>query len=158
SGYYDQKPDLVTLGKIIGGGLPLAAVAGKRELMEKLAPLGDVYQAGTLSGNPLAVAAGCAVLERIYANPPYAQFEFSCTAFVEGLKETLASWGPLQIRHIGSMFWLHFGEERKEFPPDVTADSSRKYASFFRQALKAGVYFPPSPYEVSFLSAAHTPE
>src|SRR5262249_28299589 len=83
-GLYDLQPDLVTAGKVMGGGLPLAAVAGRQPILDCLAPLGDVYQAGTLSGNPLAAAAGCAVLEQLFAEPPYAAFEFGCTAFLQG--------------------------------------------------------------------------
>jgi glutamate-1-semialdehyde 2,1-aminomutase len=158
SGYYDQQPDLVTLGKVIGGGLPLAAIAGKKALMDTLAPVGEVYQAGTLSGNPLATAAGCAVLEKLYANPPYAAFEFSTTVLAEGLKSLFGPAKEFQVRHVGSLFWIHFGEESKAFPPEVTPESAKRYAGFFRQALAQGIYFPPSPYEVSFLSTAHTPE
>lgn len=156
SGYFDMKPDLVTLGKVIGGGLPLAALAGRREIMETLAPLGEVYQAGTLSGNPLATAAGAVVLEELIENPPYATFEFSCTAFTEGLKEILGE--GVQIPHVGSIFWIHFGDQPTQFPPIISAESRQRYSEFFKQALAAGVYFAPSPYEVSFLSTAHTPE
>jgi glutamate-1-semialdehyde 2,1-aminomutase len=158
SGYFDLQPDIVTLGKILGGGLPLAALAGRQEILDRLAPVGGVYQAGTLSGNPLATAAGCAVMEKLFADPPYAGFEFGCTAFAQGLQPILAAHGETQVKHIGSIFWIHFGEEPKAFPPAITPESSGRYAAFFRQALKAGVYLPPSPYEVGFLSTAHTTE
>jgi glutamate-1-semialdehyde 2,1-aminomutase len=158
SGYFDLQPDLVTLGKILGGGLPLAALAGKEAILDRLAPVGGVYQAGTLSGNPLATAAGCAVMQQLFAEPPYAAFEFACTAFAEGLKPILAAQGEAQVKHIGSIFWIHFGEMPAGFPVAISPESSRQYAAFFRKALEAGVYLPPSPYEVGFLSVAHTPE
>jgi glutamate-1-semialdehyde 2,1-aminomutase len=159
SGYYDLQPDIVTLGKILGGGLPCAAIAGRKEILDHLAPLGSVYQAGTLSGNPLATAAGCAVMEQLFANPPYAGFEFACTAFAEGLREILARSGPVQIPHIGSIFWIQFGEAKDEaFPPAISPESAQRYAEFFKKALAAGIYFSPSPYEVGFLSTEHTPE
>lgn len=158
SGYFDVTPDLVTLGKIIGGGLPLAAVAGRKEIMEKLAPLGPVYQAGTLSGNPLATAAGVAVLTSLFAEPPYADLERLTKNFAGSLREVAEKGGrPVQLRTFASLFWLHFGEESNAYPPAITRESSLAYANFFKQCLEEGVYLPPSPYEVSFLSTAHTP-
>ena len=156
-GYYDVQPEIVTLGKIIGGGLPLAAVCGRKDIMEVLAPMGEVYQAGTLSGNPLATAAGVAVLEQLFSHPPYPQFEFGCTAFAQGLQESIRQFGQFQVRYVGSIFWIHFGQESKSFPPEITQESARRYAHFFREALAQGIYFAPSPYEVAFLSVAHTP-
>ncbi len=155
AGYFDLRPDLVTLGKIVGGGLPLAAVAGKKEIMDCLAPVGPVYQAGTLSGNPLACAAGVAVLQTIFQDPPYAALEFTTTSFTEALKDILSKWGPVRIRRIASLFWIDFGEG-DEFPPDINEKTKKRYADFFHRALKDGIYFAPSPYEVGFLSAAHT--
>ncbi len=157
-GYYDVKPDLVTLGKVIGGGLPLAAVAGRRDIMEGVAPMGEVYQAGTLSGNPLATAAGTAVLTELFRDPPYAGFEFGCTAFIEGLREILEPTGPVFLPHVGSIFCIYFGEAPKTFPPEMPKSSSDRFRGFFQKALEAGIYFPPSPYEVSFLSTSHTPD
>lgn len=158
SGFYDQKPDLVTLGKVIGGGLPLAAIAGRADVMDKLAPLGDVYQAGTLSGNPLATAAGIAVLTRLFEKPPYQEFERAGAAFARELAEALKAFAPLDVRHVGSLFFLHFVEGDTAFPPRIDDDAKRRFTSLFKQALAKGIYFPPSPYEVSFLSTAHTPE
>jgi glutamate-1-semialdehyde 2,1-aminomutase len=155
AGYFDLKPDLITLGKIVGGGLPLAALIGKKEIMGCLAPVGPVYQAGTLSGNPLACAAGCAVLESIFKEPPYADLEFTTTSFTEGLKDVLKKWGPVRIRRIASLFWLDFGEG-DAFPPDINEAAKKKYADIFHRALADGIYFAPSPYEVGFLSLAHT--
>lgn len=156
-GHFDVQPDLVTLGKIIGGGLPLAAVAGKRAVMDMLAPIGPVYQAGTLSGNPLATAAGVATLKRLYADPPYTELEARTRSFVGELIEGLRRRGDkVGARTFASVFWLRFSAEGDGTPPPVSPESAKKYAEFFSRALKAGVYFPPSPYEVSFLSTAHT--
>lgn len=156
SGYFNLEPDLVTLGKIIGGGLPLAAIAGRKEIMDCLAPVGEVYQAGTLSGNPLATAAGCAVLNELFTNPPYPQLEFTSTTFAEGLRNILGD--QAYVRQIGSLFWIHFGGGHNAFPPTIDQKSAELYGSFFQKALKEGIYFPPSPYEVGFLSVSHTPE
>jgi len=158
SAWLGIQPDLVCLGKIIGGGLPLAAVVGKKELMSQLAPVGPVYQAGTLSGNPLASAAGIAVLSEIFEKSPYAALEFSTQAFVMGLRDILGAWGEFQIRSLGSIFWINFGKEDKAFPPDISESGAATYRKFFKAALDAGVYFAPSPYEVGFLSLAHTPQ
>lgn len=156
SGYFDLKPDLVTLGKIIGGGLPLAAVCGTRGTMETLAPLGNVYQAGTLSGNPLATAAGVAVLSEIYSHNPYSVLETQTQWFVRELQSMLSQWQPVHIKQIGSIFWISFEEHGSVFPPPVSPASHEKYTQFFKGSLARGVYFAPSPYEVAFTSVAHT--
>ncbi|MFM8270037.1 MAG: aminotransferase class III-fold pyridoxal phosphate-dependent enzyme, partial [Pseudomonadota bacterium] len=155
-GYYDMQPDLVTMGKIVGGGLPLAAVAGKKAIMDKLAPVGDVYQAGTLSGNPLAVAAGLAVLKEILANSPYALIEERTKRFVAKLEKVVSNKYPLKIRQLSSLFWIEFGEGSSSFPPEISPENKKTYSEFFRTALEAGLYFAPSPYEVSFMSVTHT--
>lgn len=157
-GHYDMKPDIVTMGKIVGGGLPLAAVAGRREIMDKLAPVGDVYQAGTLSGNPLAVAAGLAVLKEINAFPPYELITQRTQRFVKKLQNVISQVWPLQIRQLSSLFWIEFGNGSSSFPPEITAENKRIYSEFFRKALEAEMYFAPSPYEVSFMSIMHTDE
>ena len=157
-GYFGLEPDLVTLGKIVGGGLPLAALAGKAEIMDSLAPLGEVYQAGTLSGNPLATAAGCAVLKTLFDNPPYAELEFLTTSFVEGLKSSIEKTMPVNIRHVASLFWMELGEVDGKFPPSISQESREKYGRIFHHALKNGVYFAPSPFEVGFLSTVHQSE
>lgn len=156
AGYYDLKPDLVTLGKIIGGGLPLAALLGREHIMDRLAPLGDVYQAGTLSGNPLAVAAGLAVLEQLEAEPPYLALERHTQEFGLKLEALLNRWKPSRVRTFQSIFWIEFGDESGAFPPQVTPEAKATYAEFYRQALARGIFFAPSPYEVGFLSTAHT--
>ncbi|MCC6868136.1 MAG: glutamate-1-semialdehyde 2,1-aminomutase [Burkholderiales bacterium] len=155
-GYFGLEPDLVALGKIVGGGLPLAAIAGRAEILDLLAPSGSVYQAGTLSGNPMAVAAGLAVLDGIAVDPPYARLDAACATFVEGLRAILPP--PCTVRRLGSLFWIDFAEEAAAFPPAVGEASRQRYAEFFKTALDAGVYFSPSPYEVGFISTAHTPE
>ena len=154
SGYYDVRPDIVTLGKIIGGGLPLAAIAGRGEIMDSLAPVGGVYQAGTLSGNPLATAAGTVILESIFENPPYRDLEERTKKFAGQLGELL----EVPVRTAGSMFWFQLGTQTPGFPPTISRESSLAYAELFKSLLAGGVYLPPSPYEVSFLSTTHTEE
>jgi len=157
TGYYDLKPDIVTLGKIIGGGLPLAAVVGRHEIMDQLAPLGEVYQAGTLSGNALAVTAGCAVLDFLFnQRTQVARFDKAADVFVSSLAGVLAP--RFQVSSINSIFWIHQGSEMRQFPPEISEKNRREYAGLFQKALSSGIYLPPSPYEVSFLSLAHSPE
>jgi glutamate-1-semialdehyde 2,1-aminomutase len=156
SGYYQLKPDLVTLGKVIGGGLPLAAVLGRREYMETLAPMGSVYQAGTLSGNPLAVAAGTAVLKEIYIHPPYEELRQKTEWFVGELKKRLSKLGKVSIPQFDSMFWINFSDPSASFPPKVSVEGKAKYVGLFQRCVQEGIYLPPSPYEVCFLSTTHT--
>lgn len=154
SGYFNLKPDLVTLGKIIGGGLPLAACVGTKQCMSFLAPMGPVYQAGTLSGNPLATAAGIAVLNELFSKDPYAMLEKRTRRFVAKLKEeVLPDWDFAQL---GSVFWMSRTPLSGVFPPVITDQDKKAYAEFFATALEAGAYFAPSPFEVGFLSTAHT--
>ncbi len=155
SGMFDLQPDLVTLGKILGGGLPVAAVAGKKAIMERLAPVGSVYQAGTLSGNPLGTAAGCAVMETLFAENPYPVLAERTQWFASRIEALLA--GRAKVRSVASLFWICFGDPGEAFPPVITAESHANYAEFFRRALGKGLYLPPSPYEVGFLSTAHSP-
>ncbi len=153
AGFFDLRPDLVTLGKIVGGGLPVAAVVGRSKIIDGLAPVGGVYQAGTLSGNSLGMAAGLAVLETILRDPPYAALAEATEQFSVGLEKI-----GLHVRRVASLFWISFEEPGAAFPPEISAVSREKYAAFFRRALEKGIYLPPSPYEVGFLSTAHTPE
>ena len=158
SHFFHLNPDLVTLGKVVGGGLPLAAVVGTEAIMNCLAPLGDVYQAGTLSGNILSSTAGCAVLEWLFKNKNvYASFDRTGESFVSDLKTLLSRAFTVEITSLGSLFWMQFGGKREGFPAEVSVESSRQYAEFFTRAIKNGIYLPPSPYEVGFLSLAHTP-
>lgn len=155
-GFFDLQPDLVTLGKIIGGGLPVAAVTGRAEIMANLAPRGSVYQAGTLAGNPLGAAAGCAVFESLSTGRAYEALEQNTRRFTEEFNRRLHGVGG--VRTVASMFWIYFGDVGHSFPPAITDQSRADYSAFFRRALEKGVYLPPSPYEVGFLSTEHTPE
>ncbi|GIX31502.1 MAG: glutamate-1-semialdehyde 2,1-aminomutase [Porticoccaceae bacterium] len=157
AGRFGVRPDLITLGKVIGGGLPVGAFGGRRELMEQLAPEGPVYQAGTLSGNPLAVAAGLATLEVVLAPGFHEALEARTAALVEGLLERARRRGvPLTANRAGSMFGLFFTEQPavRNFA-DVLASDVDRYARFFHRMLEGGVYLAPSAYEAGFLSAAH---
>lgn len=149
-------PDLTCLGKIIGGGLPVGAVGGRRDVMERLAPLGDVYQAGTLSGNPVSVAAGLAVLRVLEREQPYAALEAATRAFVQRLRDAAAAAGQtVNIPTLGSIFSVFFTNRPIRDFDDVLATRKDDYVRLFHALLEAGVYLPPSPFEVSFLSTAH---
>lgn len=154
--YWDINPDIVTLGKVIGGGLPLAAIAGKAEILDQLAPLGSVYQAGTLSGNPLATTAGCAVLEQLFTHPPFEHLARLTQEFATALEASLQPFGAPTVRHLGSLFWINFSPESDSFPSVISSDSLKQFSRFYLHALKNGLYFSPSPYEVGFLSVAHS--
>jgi glutamate-1-semialdehyde 2,1-aminomutase len=150
------RPDLTALGKIIGGGLPVGAFGGRRDIMEKLAPLGPVYQAGTLSGNPLAVAAGLAALALIREQPPYAALESAGQKLAAALRAAAAQKGlPLQIPQTGSMFSFFFTDTPVRDYTSALASDAPAFRKFFHAALDRGVYLPPSPYETCFISTAH---
>jgi glutamate-1-semialdehyde 2,1-aminomutase len=151
------KPDLTCLGKIIGGGLPVGAYGGHREIMKWVAPEGPVYQAGTLSGNPLAMAAGIAALKILKNGSVYPKLERMTTELTSGLRKAADQAGiPIQINSIGSMFTVFFtGAPVTNFQTAGQSDTAR-YGKFFHALLKKGVYFPPSQYETCFVSAAHT--
>jgi glutamate-1-semialdehyde 2,1-aminomutase len=157
---YRIKPDMTTLGKIIGGGLPVGAYGGRAEIMEMIAPLGPVYQAGTLSGNPLAMAAGLATLRHLKLHPDiYPQLEQRSSELVKGILESAKKRGvPLKANRVGSMFTWFF--QKKEIHDWDTAAKSdtQAFAQFHRGMLDRGIYLPPSQYEAAFLSAAHSPE
>ncbi len=155
---YNIKPDLTTLGKILGGGLPVGAFGGRRDIMAKLAPLGPVYQAGTLSGNPIAMAAGLSTLTTITQTPHfYQQLDDTTTALVTGLKQRADQAGvPLSTNHLGGMFGLFFTNDAKvtRFDQVVACDQDR-FKLFFHRMLDAGIYLAPSSFEAGFVSAAH---
>ena len=155
-GRYAVNPDLTCLGKVVGGGLPLAAVGGRSEVMDVLAPLGPVYQAGTLSGNPLAVAAGLATLKEIGAAGVYQRLEASSAELERGLRSALDKSGVRGvINRVGSMLTLFFGvDEVKDFDAASKIDT-KMYGRFFHAMLRGGVYLPPSAYEAWFVSLAH---
>jgi glutamate-1-semialdehyde 2,1-aminomutase len=152
-------PDLSAFGKVIGGGLPVGAFGGREDIMDFLAPLGPVYQAGTLSGNPLAMAAGLAQLHELEARNAFQVLEQMGSALESGLREVLVQWGkPFQLVRRGSMFCLFFtAEEVTNLDTAKTSDTAL-FAKFFHNMLQNGVYFPPSQYETCFLSLAHGPE
>jgi glutamate-1-semialdehyde 2,1-aminomutase len=150
------KPDLTTLGKIIGGGLPVGAYGGKAEIMDCVAPVGKVYQAGTLSGNPIAMAAGLAMLRHLAAHPDiYTQLEETTNQITKGIRLAMNKVGlNYTINQVGSMFSLFFTEQTvTDFESAKTADT-QKFATFFQEMLARGIYFPPSQFESLFISTA----
>ncbi|MGI9188547.1 MAG: glutamate-1-semialdehyde 2,1-aminomutase [Longimicrobiaceae bacterium] len=156
---FGVRPDLTTLGKIIGGGLPVGAFGGRREVMERLAPLGPVYQAGTLSGNPLAMAAGLAQLRELRERDPYDGLERRTERLVEGILRHAGSLGvPLSGGHLGSMWGVFFrAGPVRDFAEARQADAAT-FRRFFHACLERGVFFAPSPFEAGFISTAHTDE
>jgi glutamate-1-semialdehyde 2,1-aminomutase len=154
---FGVTPDLTTLGKVMGGGFPCAAFGGRADVMDRLAPEGDVYQAGTLSGNPVAVAAGLATLELIDKEPPYEQLEAAADTIRRGLRDAFSE-EPHVVNREGSLFSLFFGAEPvADYESAKRADHDR-YARFFHAMLDSGVSLPPSGYEAWFLSTAHGDE
>ena len=153
---FGVAPDLTCLGKVVGGGLPAAAYGGRAELLDRMAPDGPVYQAGTLSGNPLAMAAGCATLDRLARPRVYAQLEATSRALADGLAGAAAEAGvPFTASAIGGMFgfFFHAGPVRN-FADAKKADAAA-FRRFFAAMLDAGVYLAPSAFEAGFVSAAH---
>jgi glutamate-1-semialdehyde 2,1-aminomutase len=153
---YDIQPDLTTLGKVIGGGLPVGAYGGRREVMELVAPAGPVYQAGTLSGNPLAMTAGIETLRALREPGVWEGIERACTQLLEGLQEagTQANL-PVVVNQAGTMFGLYFSDQPiSNWETAKRADTGR-FARYFRGMLDEGVYVAPSQFEAGFLSAAH---
>ena len=154
---FGVKPDLTTLGKIIGGGLPVGAFGGRREIMEKLAPLGPVYQAGTLSGNPVAMAAGLATLDEVQREDFYQDLSATTKRIAEGLVTRAKAFNiPLAVNYVGGMFGLFFTDEPAvENFNQVTRCDLDRFRLFFHGMLEQGVYLAPSPYEACFVSSAH---
>jgi glutamate-1-semialdehyde 2,1-aminomutase len=153
---YNIKPDLTALGKVIGGGLPVGAFGGKKEIMNYLAPEGPVYQAGTLSGNPLAMAAGATLLNLLIAQNPYKELEEKAKVILNGMKEIMISSGiPFSTNQIGGMFGFFFSEELPKNIDDVSKTNDELFSSFINACIQNGIYFAPSKYEAGFISAAH---
>ncbi len=151
------EPDLTTLGKIIGGGLPVAAYGGRGEIMEMVAPLGPVYQAGTLSGNPLAMRAGIAVLREIQKPAFYDELNRKAQSLATGFREAMKESGvDGEVNCEGSLLTLFFAESPVRNYADARKSDTKKYAAFFRQMLQRGILLPPSQFEALFVSAAHT--
>ena len=156
-GLYGVTPDLTTLGKVIGGGMPVGAFGGKRAIMEKIAPLGPVYQAGTLSGNPVAVAAGLATLREIEAPGFYDRLAATTRSLTDGLAGAAKRAGvPFAAQSVGGMFGLYFAPAMPDTYDAVMACDKERFNRFFHAMLDAGVYFAPSAFEAGFVSAAHT--
>jgi len=156
---YNIKPDLTCLGKIIGGGLPVGAYGGRREIMELVAPLGSVYQAGTLSGNPLAMAAGVATLQELARPGSYERLDELARQLAQGLEEAAHQAGvPLRVNRMGSMLTPFFTDRPVKDYTSAKEANSQRYAQFFWGLIDRGVYPPPSPFESWFVSLAHTPE
>ncbi|MEW6201297.1 MAG: glutamate-1-semialdehyde 2,1-aminomutase [bacterium] len=154
---YKIKPDLTCLGKIIGGGLPVGAYGGRKDIMEKISPLGGVYQAGTLSGNPLAMAAGLATLKMLFRKGIYKELNEKSTALEKGIREAAQSAGQsLRINRVGSMQTWFFTDKEVSDYKSATASDTKKFAKFFNAMLRRGVYLPPSQFEAIFVSTAHT--
>jgi glutamate-1-semialdehyde 2,1-aminomutase len=163
---FDVRPDLTTFGKIIGGGLPVGAYGGRREIMDKIAPIGPVYQAGTLSGNPLAMAAGLATLHALQAPGVYTQLEERADTLVAGLEKALGklagdAGSMARVTRMGSIFHLWFREGARAAPKnydEIKAGDAERYSAFFWGLLKRGVALAPSAFEVGFVSRAHSHE
>jgi glutamate-1-semialdehyde 2,1-aminomutase len=158
-GRYGVKADLTCLGKIIGGGLPVGAFGGRADVMEKIAPLGPVYQAGTLSGNPLAVTAGLAILKLLKETNPYEELERRSARLEQGLRDAAIEAGiPAAVNRVGSMLTAFFTEGAVTDWPSAKKSDTERYGSFFRAMLEEGVYLAPSQFECAFVSLAHTDE
>ena len=156
--YYGVTPDMTTLGKVIGGGMPVGAFGGKREIMEQLAPLGPVYQAGTLSGNPVAMAAGLATLEVVSESGFHETLSAKTQRFCEGLEVAARAANiPLTTNHVGGMFGFFFTDASKVRRYEhVMACNVERFKRFFHGMLAEGVYLAPSAFEAGFMSSAHT--
>jgi glutamate-1-semialdehyde 2,1-aminomutase len=153
---YDIKPDLTALGKVIGGGLPVGAFGGREEIMNYLAPSGPVYQAGTLSGNPLAMAGGSALLKLLIDKNPFQGLEDSASMLLSGMKSIMLESGiPFAVNKIGGMFGFFFLEELPQNINDVSKSDDVLFSNFLNSCIRNGIYFAPSKYEAGFISAMH---
>jgi glutamate-1-semialdehyde 2,1-aminomutase len=154
---FNIKPDITALGKVIGGGLPVGAFGGKKEIMDFLAPEGPVYQAGTLSGNPLAMAAGSTLLKLLIENNPYKKLEENAKLMLEGMSEIMSSAGiPFSKNQIGGMFGFFFSEDLPLNINDVSKTNDKTFSMFINACIKNGIYFAPSKYEAGFISSMHS--
>ncbi len=155
--FYGIKPDLTTLGKVIGGGLPVGAFGGKKKVMDCLAPNGPVYQAGTLSGNPLAMAAGSTLIKLLIDENPYKDLESKAKNLLEGMKEIFDRYDiPFSTNQIGGMFGFFFSEELPSNLVDVENTNDKQFKKFLNKCIDNGIYFAPSKFEAGFISTKHT--
>jgi len=153
---YGIKPDLTTLGKVIGGGLPVGAYGGKKEIMQLVAPLGPMYQAGTLSGNPLAMSAGIAALDLIKAKDCWEEMEQAARRLESGISSAAQKAGiPIQQTRVGTMFTTFFSETKPVDWNTVRVADKTRFGKFFQKMLENGVYLAPSQFEAGFLSVLH---
>jgi glutamate-1-semialdehyde 2,1-aminomutase len=153
---YNIKPDLTALGKVIGGGLPVGAFGGKKDIMDYLAPIGPVYQAGTLSGNPLAMAAGSTLLNLIIKENPFELLEANAKELLGGMKNIMDTAGiPFSTNQIGGMFGFFFSEKLPNNITDVSASDDNIFALFLNACIRNGIYFAPSKFEAGFISTKH---
>lgn len=158
-GLFGIKPDLTCLGKIIGGGLPVGAFGGRADIMDYLSPMGPVYQAGTLSGNPLAMAAGIAMLRELQKPGVYERLEAIGQMLEDGVRTLITRYpGRLSFNRIGSLSTLFFSSTEVHSNADAKASDTTAYARYFGAMLERGIYLPPSQFECMFLSLAHSPE
>src|SRR4029077_4237505 len=156
---YYQMPDLTVLGKIVGGGLPVGAYGGRADIMDKVMPAGPVFQAGTLSGNPLAMAAGLATLEELRDHPPYGKLEELGKKLAAGLGEAARTANvPHQIARVGSMWTLFFTADAVTDYDTAKKSDTARFARFFWAMMERGVCVPCSQFEAAFISATHTEE
>ena len=156
---FDVDPDLTTMGKIVGGGLPLGVFAGKQEIMKHILPSGQVFQAGTLSGNPVATAAGIATLKSLRDDPPYERLESLSQRLAEGLAQAVTQAGiPHQLNRVGSMLTLFFTDTPVTSWQSASQSDAERFAKYFWGLMDRGVYMPCSQFEALFVSAAHTDE
>ena len=153
---YKIKPDLTTLGKVIGGGLPVGAFGGRKDIMDYLAPNGPVYQAGTLSGNPLAMAAGSKLIKLLIKNNPYNALEKKANSLLIKMKQLFLENGiPLSVNAKGGMFGFFFSKNLPKNLNDVVATNDKFFSSFLNKCISEGIYFAPSKFEAGFISSTH---
>ena len=154
---YKIKPDLTALGKVIGGGLPVGAFGGSRKIMDFLAPSGPVYQAGTLSGNPLAMAAGSRLIQLLIKNNPYKNLEMKAQNLLNEMQKLFSEFGiPLSVDQKGGMFGFFFSDDLPKNLNDVVKTNDKYFKNFLNECIKRGVYFAPSKFEAGFISTKHT--
>lgn len=158
-GRFNITPDLTTLGKILGGGMPMGAYGGRADIMDAVSPVGSVYQAGTLSGNPVAMASGLATLRQLVDTKPYDKLENVAAQLADGLLKTGQAAGvPVQVNRVGSMLTLFFSESPVTDLNSATASDTERFSKWFHGMLDRGIYLPCSQFEALFVSVTHTPE